>query len=76
MSDGRVYTDYQPSCSMNAYLHSKYAPKLDQHAYRVYLQRNADQIRKDLTTFATTPDCKFCPVCKEAIEYKPKPDSN
>lgn len=74
MSDGRVYTDYQPNCSMNTYLQSKYAPELNQHAYRAYLQRNTDSIIKDLSTFTANPECdyKSCPVCKTALEYKPK----
>lgn len=67
MSDSRVYTDFSPNCSLNESLRSKYAPGSNEHQFRYALQRNADQIMKDMSG----TNCKFCPVCQAALNYKP-----
>lgn len=70
MSDGRgVGQHYEPNCSLNASLQAKYTPNSNDHDFRLYLQRNAEQIIKDLTP---SNDAKLCPVCQASLEYKPK----
>jgi hypothetical protein len=68
MSDSRVFTDYKPSCSLNAALKEKYVPNSSDHDFRLYLQRNAEQIMKDLTP---SNDAKICPICQSSLDYKP-----
>ena len=65
--DGRQFTDYTPSCSLNASLQEKYKVS-NSHEYRYYLQHNAEQIMKDLAN-CKDETSKACPVCK--IELKP-----
>ena len=74
MSDGRVYTNYKNDCEMNAFIQNKYAPGSNEHQFRYALQRNADQIMKDLAAFDGT-GCKSCPVCSQALSYKPTGDA-
>jgi len=71
MSDGRMFTDYQPSCDLNNYIQNKYQIK-NSHEYRIFLQKNAEQIMKDMTQCNEGTECKICPICKEAIDYKPQ----
>lgn len=66
--DGRAFTDYNPNCELNNYIQKKYDIK-NSHEYRAFLQANATKLMKDLCT--QKEDCKFCPVCKAALEYKP-----
>jgi hypothetical protein len=70
MSDGREFTDYQPSCALNQALQQKYNVK-DVHQYRYYLQKNAEQVMKDLADCDTKRECALCPVCQQAVNYKP-----
>jgi len=70
MSDGRAFTDYNPSCSLNNNLQKKYNVK-DSHEFRQYLQHNAEQVMKDLANCDPKDQCALCPVCKQALEYKP-----
>jgi hypothetical protein len=67
MSDGRIFTDYQPNCSLNSFIQNKYAPNSNEHEFRYALQRNADKIIKDMNSFEGTA-CKLCPVCKESLK--------
>ena len=41
------------------------------HEYRAFLQKNAENIMGDFAKCSEQPECKLCPVCKGAIEYKP-----
>lgn len=71
MSDGRAFTDFRPSCSLHRMLQDKYQVE-DSHKFRYYLQKNAEQVMKDLAQCNPQEDCTFCPVCKQALDYKPK----
>lgn len=71
MSDGRAFTDYNQSCVLNDMLANKYNVKNSSHQYRYYLQKNAQQIMRDLANCEPKQDCAFCPVCKQALDYKP-----
>lgn len=68
--DGRAFTDYNPNCEINNYLQKKYNIK-NAHEYRSFLQKNAEKVMLDFVTCLQKDDCKFCPVCKAALEYKP-----
>jgi hypothetical protein len=71
MSDARVFTDYNPNCELNATLQKKYNVS-NSHKYRAFLQANSEQVKKDLFNCQEQQeDCKLCPVCKKAVEYKP-----
>jgi hypothetical protein len=69
MSDARAFTDYSANCSLNAILQQKYGTT-DIHAFRYYLQQNAEQVMKDLQP-ADESKCKTCPVCQTALSYRP-----
>ena len=71
MSDGRVFTSYLPNCDLNYALQKQYGTK-NLHAYRYYLQQNAEKVMSD--TRIGTDDCKFCPVCEASLAYRPKGD--
>ena len=71
MSDGRAFTDYNASCVLNNLLQKQYNVN-NSHQYRYYLQANSDKIRMDMVACLQQTDCTFCPVCKEALHYKPK----
>ena len=71
MADGRIFTSYLTNCQLNSALQQKYGKK-DIHAYRQFLQQNAEQVMKD--TQIGTDDCKFCPVCEASLAYRPKGD--
>lgn len=64
-----VGESYIASCSLNSNLQHKYKT-LDSHAFRYYLQQNAEQVMKDLQPVDEST-CKTCPVCAKAISYKP-----
>lgn len=68
MSDARVFTDYNPNCELNNYIQKKYNIT-NAHEYRAFLQSNANKLMKDLCV--KNEDCKFCPVCKLSLDYKP-----
>ena len=68
MSDARVFTDYNPTCELNNVIQKKY--NVNPLNYRKFLQANAEKIIKESFTLTEKP-CTSCPVCKEAIDYKP-----
>ena len=68
MSDGRIFTSYLPNCELNNALQKTYGIN-DSHAYRYYLQKNAEKVMQD--TRIGTDTCKLCPVCQTSLEYKP-----
>lgn len=70
MSDGRVFTDYNPSCSFNKMLQEKYKLK-DSHEYRAFLQKNANTLIKEFNKYDLEAPCRTCPVCQKALDYKP-----
>lgn len=66
MNDGRQFTDYNPSCSLNNFLQKKY--KISNiHEYRYYLQKNAEAIQKEFLTCASKSMSVTCPVCKNTL---------
>ena len=67
MSDGRAFTDYHPSCTLNQLLQEKYKLS-NSHDYRYFLQKNADKIRMDLALCEPQQECTICPVCRQALE--------
>lgn len=71
MSDGRAFTSFLPNCELNSVLQKQYGTK-DAHAYRYYLQQNAEKVMKD--TSIGTDECKFCPVCEASLSYRPNAD--
>lgn len=70
MSDARAFTDYNPNCELNKMIQEKYKIT-NSHAYRQFLQKNADKIIEANSKIDEDTNCKFCPVCKTAIEYNP-----
>lgn len=71
MSDGRVFTSYEPDCMLNQSLQKKYGTT-DIHSYRYFLQQNAEKVMNDLKI--SKEDCTSCPVCNAALAYKPSGD--
>ena len=71
MSDGRVFTSYLTNCQLDAALQKKYGVN-DIHAYRQFLQQNAEKVMKDTQIY--TDDCKLCPVCEASLAYRPQGD--
>lgn len=69
MSDARVFTSYEPSCSFNLNLQKKYMPNGNHNDFRYYLQQNAEKIIADLSK--TNESSKICPVCQKSLDYKP-----
>lgn len=69
--DGRAFTDYNPNCQLNQMLQKKYNLN-NSHEFRYFLQRNAEQVMKDLAECEPKRDCEFCPVCRQALEWKPQ----
>lgn len=68
---GRAFTHYEPNCALNQHL-SKEAQSANTHAYRSYLQKNANKIREQLAACAPIDEkCEICPACNQALEYKP-----
>jgi len=68
MSDGRQFTNFQPACEMNKMIQEKYQIK-DSHAYRYFLQENAEKVMKDLAHCEpANSECSICPVCKQALD--------
>lgn len=73
MHDGRAFTHYEPNCALNAHL-SKNNKSANTHEYRKYLQQNAIKLMKEMAMCVPVnekTDCKICPVCSKAIDYKP-----
>lgn len=66
------FTSFVPNCSLNQHL-SKNSKSANSHSYRQYLQKNATKIMEELKdcTGAKTI-CKICPVCDQALVYKPE----
>lgn len=71
MSDGRAFTNWTTNCTLIKNIQSKYGIQ-DSHGLRNFLQQNSDKVKTDFSSCTVTEDCKFCPVCKEAIDYRPK----
>ena len=69
MADGRVFTSYLPNCELNAALQKQYGTN-DVHAYRYFLQQNAEKLIAESFQNDDKP-CTLCPVCKDSVEYKP-----
>ena len=67
MSDGRAFTDYHPSCTLNKLLQEQYQVG-NLHDYRYFLQKNADKIRMDMARCEPQQEFTLCPVCKQALE--------
>lgn len=70
MSDGRTFTDYNPSCSLNKMIQEKFKLS-NSHQYRAFLQQNAEELMKEFSKQDMEKPCLLCPVCKQALEYKP-----
>jgi hypothetical protein len=70
MSDARAFTDYHPNCDLNGAIQKKYNIA-NSHAYRQFLQKNAEKLMTFNMESSEQTDCKICPVCKEAIDYVP-----
>jgi hypothetical protein len=68
MSDARAFTDYNPNCDLNNIIQKKY--NVNNASYRAFLQQNAEKLIKD-SFKQEEKACANCPVCKEAVEYKP-----
>lgn len=63
MQDGRAFTDYNPNCSINELVQSKYN-KHNSTQYRLFLQRNADKVmntirQKNEFKNVTGCDCNY-----------------
>lgn len=66
MSDGRAFTDYQASCTLNQMLQDKYKVS-GLHDFRYFLQKNGDKVRMDILNDSQL-GCSICPVCSKALE--------
>lgn len=67
MSDGRQFTDYNPSCELNKMIQQHFNLK-SSNEYRNFLQNNMDKVREYVNKLKEGPkDCEFCPVCEQAI---------
>lgn len=69
MADGRAFTTYAANCSLNEYLQKKYNVS-DAHAYRRYLQTNAEKIMSELKDCYKQGDCEVCPHCNQTVAKK------
>ena len=70
---GRAFTHYEPNCSLNQHISQQSSDGVQNtHAFRSYLQKNANKIREELAACSPINEkCKFCPSCNQALEYKP-----
>ena len=67
MSDGRQFTDYNPSCELNKMIQEKFQIK-DSHQYRQFLQNNTEDVKQYVNNLKEKVlDCEICPVCNIAI---------
>jgi len=71
MSDGRIFTNYSPNCQINIDLQKIYNTD-NIHAYRHYLQTNAEKVMND--TKISAEKCASCPICNQSLTYKPSGD--
>lgn len=71
MSDGRAFTNWNPNCDLMRNIQTKYNIQ-NSNDMRVFLQQNAEKVKADFASCTTMEECKFCPVCKEAVDYKPR----
>ncbi len=68
MSDGREFTNYQTSYTLDKNIQEKYKIS-NSHEYRLFLQKNTDKIMRDLNQ--RQDQCIVCPSCGEALKYSP-----
>lgn len=69
MSDGRQFTDYNPSCELNKMIQTHFELK-DSHEYRNFLQNNKDMVREYINSLKNgVKDCEICPVCMTSLSY-------
>jgi hypothetical protein len=66
MSDGRMFTDYSPSCELNKNIQQKYNIQ-NSHEYKKFLQNNAENLITGMSKCVEGEDSKVCPVCKLEI---------
>jgi hypothetical protein len=66
MADGRAFTSYAPNCTLNETIKQENGIANDTE-YRYFLQHSVDIIKKQMSS-PQSPDCVFCPVCKEALD--------
>ena len=73
MQDGRSFTDYNPSCSLNNFLQQKYKTP-NSHDYRYFLQKNAESIHDDFVkcSIQDVNQCVTCPICSKALSWQPQ----
>jgi hypothetical protein len=64
MQDGRIFTSYDTNATLNKSLQEKYKTT-DLHAFRHYLQANAEKVMDDVkqNTPNLSCDAKSCPIC-------------
>jgi hypothetical protein len=69
-----TFTDFNPSCSLNAFLQAKFKTK-NSHEYRYYLQHNAENIQKYFAQNALKDykGCTVCPNCAKALDFRGQP---
>lgn len=67
MSDGRMFTDYTPSCELNKNIQQKYNIQ-NSHEYKKFLQHNGEKLINEMFKCVEEEDSKVCPVCKLNIK--------
>jgi nucleoid-associated protein YejK len=69
MADGRAFTIYSPSCSLNQYYQDKHNVK-NAHEYRQFLQQNAQKLMDELKEYSLgeAHQVKYCCNCKRPIK--------
>ena len=71
MSDGRAFTNYAPNCDLIKALQTKYNIS-NSNELRSFMQKNMEQVKADIEKLdGDKQSCAVCPVCKEAVDYKP-----
>lgn len=66
MSDGRSFTDYQPSSELNNLIQRRYAIQ-NSNDYRKFLQEQGQTLMKEFSESSTEQECLLCPVCKKPV---------
>lgn len=67
--DNAPWTDYNPNCSLNNYLQKKYQTG-NSHDYRYFLQRNAEELRKNFSNCAKK-EVSQCQYPNTQVNWKP-----